>query len=104
MSVQDRLSTLTQVPVGIAMKGSPDFPQCGFSAKAIAVLRQAGAQKIAHINVLDEPEVRAGLPQLTQWPTFPQIFVGGEFIGGCDITVEMFQNGELAQQISAAQA
>ncbi|HET7174432.1 MAG TPA: Grx4 family monothiol glutaredoxin [Gammaproteobacteria bacterium] len=83
-------------PVVLFMKGTPDFPQCGFSARTSQVLKSLGVE-FGHVNVLAEPEVRATLPKVSNWPTFPQLFVKGELIGGCDITVEMFQSGELAK-------
>jgi len=83
-------------PVVLFMKGTPDFPQCGFSARTSQVLKSLGVE-FGHVNVLAEPEVRATLPKVSNWPTFPQLFVKGELIGGCDITLEMFQSGELAK-------
>jgi monothiol glutaredoxin len=86
-------------PILIFMKGEPDFPRCGFSARAVEALREAGARDLAWVDVLSEPEVRARLPQISDWPTFPQIFIGGEFIGGADITEELLGSGELARKI-----
>ncbi|MGE5624139.1 MAG: Grx4 family monothiol glutaredoxin [Bacillota bacterium] len=83
-------------PVVLFMKGTPDFPQCGFSARTSQVLKSLGVE-FGHVNVLAEPEIRATLPKVSNWPTFPQLFVKGELIGGCDITVEMFESGELAK-------
>lgn len=80
--------------VVIFMKGTPDAPQCGFSAQSIQVLRASGLNPVG-INVLADPEVRAGIKEFTQWPTIPQIFINGKFIGGCDIVTEMFERGEL---------
>lgn len=91
-------------PIVIFMKGSPDFPQCGFSSRTVQALRAAGAGKFAHVDVLSEPEVRATLPRMSNWPTFPQVFIKGELIGGCDITVEMYQSGELQKLVQGAQA
>ena len=81
-------------PVVLFMKGTPDFPQCGFSARTSQVLKALGVE-FGHINVLAEPEIRANLPKISNWPTFPQLFVKGELVGGCDITEEMFESGEL---------
>jgi len=81
-------------PVVLFMKGTPDFPQCGFSARTSQVLKALGVE-FGHVNVLAEPEIRANLPKVSNWPTFPQLFVKGELVGGCDITVEMFESGEL---------
>src|ERR1700749_559873 len=82
------------LPGGLFMKGTPDFPQCGFSARTSKVLKNLGVQ-FGHVHVLAEPEVRANLPRYSNWPTFPQLFVKGELIGGCDIVVEMSESGEL---------
>ena len=76
------------------MKGTPQFPQCGFSARAVEVLSQIG-RPFAYVNILDNPDIRATLPMIANWPTFPQLWVKGELIGGSDIMMEMFQNGEL---------
>jgi monothiol glutaredoxin len=81
-------------PVMLFMKGTPDFPQCGFSARTSQVLKALGVE-FGHVNVLAESEIRANLPKISNWPTFPQLFVNGELVGGCDITVEMFESGEL---------
>jgi monothiol glutaredoxin len=89
-------------PVVLFMKGTPQFPMCGFSSRASQVLKQAGAQ-IYSVNVLQDPEVRADLPRFSDWPTFPQLFINGEFIGGCDITVELFESGELTRMVAEAQ-
>ncbi|TXJ07846.1 MAG: Grx4 family monothiol glutaredoxin [Acinetobacter sp.] len=76
------------------MKGTPQFPQCGFSARAVEVLSQIG-RPFAYVNILENPDIRATLPMIANWPTFPQLWVKGELIGGSDIMMEMFQNGEL---------
>ena len=83
-------------PVLIYMKGTPDQPMCGFSAKAVACLKEVG-EPFAYVNILQDPEIRAELPKYADWPTFPQLWVQGELIGGCDIVVEMHQAGELAE-------
>ena len=85
----------------IYMKGSPDQPGCGFSAQATQALMACG-EKFAYIDILTNPEIRANLPQFSDWPTFPQLFVGGELIGGCDIIMEMHENGELQPIVKAA--
>ena len=105
MTASDRIKqTITANPIVIFMKGSPDFPQCGFSMRASQALKAAGAEHFAHVDVLADPEVRATLPQISNWPTFPQVFINGELVGGCDITLEMFQSGELQKLVQAAQA
>tara|TARA_R110002072_G_scaffold31735_5_gene97560 strand:- start:40766 stop:41092 length:327 start_codon:yes stop_codon:yes gene_type:complete len=88
-------------PVLIYMKGSPDQPQCGFSAQATQALMACG-EKFAYIDILSNPEIRANLPQFSNWPTFPQLFVDGELVGGCDIIMEMHQSGELQPIVKAA--
>ena len=83
------------------MKGSPDEPQCGFSSQASQVLMACG-ERFANIDILANPEIRANLPQFSEWPTFPQLFINGELIGGCDIITEMYQSGELEPMIKDA--
>ena len=78
------------------MKGTPVFPQCGFSAATVDALSQLGV-KFASINILIDPEIRQGIKEFSQWPTIPQLYVKGEFVGGCDIVREMFETGELEQ-------
>ena len=84
------------------MKGSPEMPQCGFSAQAVKCLRACGAI-FAHVDVLAAPEIRANLPKYANWPTFPQLYIAGELIGGCDIITELYQQGELQQLIASNQ-
>lgn len=104
VDVNERIKKqLESHPVLLYMKGTPDFPQCGFSAKTVSVLRAAGA-KFAYINIFEDPEIREGLKAYSNWPTFPQLYVNGELIGGCDITVELYQSGELKQILDAAAA
>ncbi len=76
------------------MKGSPNQPQCGFSARTVQALMACG-ERFAYVDILSDPDVRANLPKYANWPTFPQLWVGGELVGGCDIVTEMFENGEL---------
>jgi len=80
--------------VMLYMKGSPDFPQCGFSGQTVAALKAIG-KPFAYVNIFEDPEIREGLKQYSNWPTFPQLYVKGELIGGCDIVMEMFESGEL---------
>ncbi len=97
MDVNDRIrKQLDEYPVLLYMKGTPDFPQCGFSAKAVAALRGVGA-KFAYVNIFEDPEIREGLKTYSNWPTFPQLYVNGELVGGCDITIELYESGELGQ-------
>jgi monothiol glutaredoxin len=88
-------------PVLIYMKGTPDFPMCGFSSRAAQALAATGIP-FAYVNVLEEPEIFQNLPRYADWPTFPQIYIDGELIGGCDITLELYQSGELKKLMEAA--
>ena len=88
---------VTDNAVVLYMKGTPDAPMCGFSAAAVQILEACGVEEVATVNVLDDPDVRQGIKAYSNWPTIPQLYVKGEFIGGCDITREMFQAGELQQ-------
>lgn len=95
MDVMDRIKhQVGSHPVLLYMKGTPDFPQCGFSARTSQILKSLDVE-FGHVNVLAEPEIRANLPKYSNWPTFPQLFVKGELVGGCDIVVEMHESGEL---------
>lgn len=93
--------TIADNPVVIFMKGTPEFPQCGFSMRTVQALKACGAD-FAYVDVLANPDVRAALPQISNWPTFPQVFINGELIGGCDITLDLFQRGELKTLLRAA--
>ncbi len=105
MPVMDRIKAeVEDHPVVLFMKGTPEFPMCGFSSRAYLALEQAGAEKLYTINVLEEPEIRANLPRFSNWPTFPQLFIHGELIGGCDITLELLESGELERIVSEALA
>jgi monothiol glutaredoxin len=102
-SVEDRIrSEIEGHPIVLFMKGTPQFPMCGFSSRSVQALKAAGAQ-LHTVNVLEEPEIRANLPRFSDWPTFPQLFINGELIGGCDITVELSESGELARIVADAQ-
>jgi monothiol glutaredoxin len=96
-------ATITRNPIVLFMKGTPDFPQCGFSMRTAQALKACNVQ-FAYVDVLANPDIRATLPKYSHWPTFPQVFVNGELIGGCDITLEMFQKGELQPLLSRAAA
>ena len=96
-TVQDRIQQeVSETPVVLFMKGSPVFPQCGFSAAVVQILSQLGV-KFKGIDVLSNPEVRQGIKDFSNWPTIPQLYVKGEFIGGCDIVREMYETGELKE-------
>lgn len=104
MTVVDRIKQqLADNPVLLYMKGTPDFPQCGFSAQAIAVLKASKA-RFAAVNIFEDPEVREALKTYSNWPTYPQLYVNGELVGGCDIIVEMYNSGELGQLLAEAGA
>ena len=91
--------TVSENDVVLYMKGTPVFPQCGFSSQVVQILDYIGA-KYESVNVLEDPEIRQGIKDYNNWPTIPQVFVKGEFIGGCDIVREMFQSGELRDYMS----
>lgn len=86
------------------MKGSPDFPQCGFSANAVQILRACGVGDFASVNVLENPDIRQGIKEYANWPTIPQLYVNGEFVGGSDIMTEMFKSGELKKLLEKTAA
>ena len=103
MNVQDLIrQQVTSHPVVLFMKGTPDFPQCGFSANAVRILNTCGVNNIFTVNVLDDAEIRQGIKEFSSWPTIPQLYVNGEFVGGSDIMTEMFENGELKTALDAA--
>ena len=85
------------------MKGSPEQPQCGFSAQATQVLMACG-KRFAYVDVLSNPEIRSTLPGVSNWPTFPQLYINGELVGGCDIITEMYEKGELQPMIEAVES
>jgi monothiol glutaredoxin len=104
MDVVERIKAeLASGPVVLFMKGTPDFPQCGFSAQTVAALRAVGAS-FRHVNIFEEPEIREALKRYSNWPTYPQLYVKGELIGGCDIALEMLKSGELKKLMSEAGA
>ncbi|HBI83581.1 Grx4 family monothiol glutaredoxin [Orrella sp. NBD-18] len=96
--------TVTNNPVVLFMKGTAQFPQCGFSGRAIQILKNSGVTKLVTVNVLEDEEVRSGIKEFSQWPTIPQLYIAGEFIGGADIMTEMEQSGELKQALVEAGA
>lgn len=102
MDINDRIQSLVAAhPIVLFMKGTPQFPMCGFSSRTVQALKAVGAQ-IHSINVLEDPDIRANLPRFSNWPTFPQLFIHGELIGGCDITLELYDSGELARMVKDA--
>lgn len=102
MDVLDRIREQVEShPVVIYMKGTPQFPQCGFSARAAEALKSCG-ENFAYVNVLSDPEIFENLPRFANWPTFPQVYIKGELIGGCDITLELKASGELDRMVKEA--
>ena len=96
MSTQDLIKEqVTKNKVVLYMKGTPDFPQCGFSANAVGILKECGVKEMFTVNVLENPDIRQGIKEYANWPTIPQLYINGEFIGGSDIVTEMYQSGEL---------
>jgi monothiol glutaredoxin len=102
MNVLERIDQqVKNNPVVIYMKGTPEFPSCGFSARAAHALMETGVE-FAYVNVLSDPEIFQNLPQYANWPTFPQIYVDGELVGGCDITLDLAAQGKLKSMCEAA--
>ncbi|MFT3735812.1 MAG: Grx4 family monothiol glutaredoxin [Rhodocyclaceae bacterium] len=102
-SIQEQIQqTVTGNPVVLFMKGTPQFPQCGFSATVVQVLKLAGVTDYVAVNVLADDDVRQGIKEYANWPTIPQLYIKGEFVGGCDIVKEMYSSGELQKLLQAA--
>ncbi len=100
MSAQEKIrATISGNPVVLFMKGTADMPQCGFSATAVQILRACGVADFETVDVLEDPEIRQGIKDYSNWPTVPQLYIKGEFVGGCDIMREMYQAGELQKQL-----
>lgn len=93
--------TVSNNPVVLFMKGTPTFPQCGFSARAVQLLKMSGAENMVTVNVLEDPEVRQGIKDFSNWPTIPQLYIKGEFVGGSDIMGQMYESGELQTAIKS---
>ena len=105
MSALDRIrEQVTGNNIVLYMKGTPQFPQCGFSSKAAQVLQASGVTDFLAVNVLADPEIFENLKYYANWPTFPQLYVKGELIGGCDIMIEMYQKGEIQPLLTEAMA
>jgi len=101
MSIQDTIrEQVTTHPVVLYMKGTPQFPQCGFSSAAVQMLQGCGVNRFFSVNVLADEAIRQGIKDYASWPTIPQLYVNGEFVGGCDIMREMYESGELQQLLS----
>jgi monothiol glutaredoxin len=91
-------------PAVLFMKGTPDFPQCGFSAQAVQALRESGVNSFHAVNIFEDPELRDALKKFSNWPTYPQLYVKGELVGGCDIVLDMYRSGELKKLLTEAGA
>ena len=105
MSIQEQIhQQVTGNPVVLYMKGTPQFPQCGFSANAAQILKACGVNEYVAVNVLADPEIRQGIKDYANWPTIPQLFVNGQFVGGSDIMTEMFESGELQTLVKEAES
>ena len=101
MSIQETIKAqVAGNPVVLYMKGTPQAPQCGFSARAVQILKACGVTDFAAVNVLADPAIRQGIKDYANWPTVPQLYVKGEFVGGSDIMTEMYQNGELQKLLA----
>lgn len=92
---------IKESPVVVYMKGTKERPQCGFSRAVVEVLRREGVQSYNHHNVLEDEALRQGIKEFTNWPTIPQVYIGGEFVGGCDIILEMHQDGSLTEKLTS---
>jgi monothiol glutaredoxin len=104
MDVLERIKKqVSDNPVILYMKGTPDFPQCGFSARTVQALKSCGVE-FAFVNIFDDQEVYRALPKFANWPTFPQLYVKGELVGGCDITLDLHASGELQKMLKEAVA
>ncbi|HYP67190.1 MAG TPA: Grx4 family monothiol glutaredoxin [Thiobacillaceae bacterium] len=105
MSIQNTLrETVTGNKVVLFMKGTPQFPQCGFSSNAANILKACGVTNYVSVNVLADPEIRQGIKEYSNWPTIPQLYINGQLVGGSDIMTEMYQKGELQKLLADAQA
>lgn len=102
MSINERIEQLlNSSPVILFMKGTPDFPQCGFSGQAVQIMGACNAT-FQHFNIFEDEEIREGLKTYSNWPTFPQLYINGELIGGCDIMIDLYKKGELAPMLAIA--
>jgi monothiol glutaredoxin len=104
MSAKDKIQQqIEKNDIVLYMKGTPQAPQCGFSGRSVQILQACGA-KFASVDVLADPEIRDGIKQFSNWPTIPQLYIKGQFIGGCDIMTDLYQKGELQKLVGGAQA
>jgi len=101
MDIQEKIrQQIDADPVVLYMKGTPDFPQCGFSSKAVKLLKKAGVTDFLAVNVLEDTEIRQAIKEFSRWPTIPQVYIDGEFIGGSDILEALFESGELQKLVA----
>lgn len=105
MDIQAKIQQqVSENPVVLYMKGTPQFPQCGFSANATQILKLCGVSQFLAVNVLEDADIRQGIKDFSSWPTVPQLYVKGEFVGGSDIMKELYSSGELQQMLSSVQS
>jgi monothiol glutaredoxin len=105
MDVQEKIrEQVTKHRVVLYMKGLPEYPMCGFSATAVEILKRCGVEDFLAVDVLPDPEIRQGIKTFSNWPTIPQLYIDGEFVGGADIMREMYQSGELQQALAKTRA
>ena len=105
MDTQERIKQIVEEsPVVLFMKGTSQFPQCGFSGRAIQILKSCGVKNLVTVNVLEDDQVRQGVKEYANWPTIPQLYVNGQFVGGSDIMSEMFESGELLELLKHSEA
>ncbi len=103
MDIQEKIrQQVTSHPVVLYMKGTPQFPMCGFSATVVRILELCGVKEYLAVNVLEDEAIRQGIKEYANWPTIPQLYINGEFIGGCDISRELYQSGELQKRLQEA--
>jgi len=101
MTIHETLKKqIEETPVILFMKGTAQFPQCGFSARAVKILKECGVEQFTTVNVLDDPDIRQAIKEISNWPTIPQLYIKGEFIGGSDIMSEMVESGELQKLLT----
>ncbi|MDT8399594.1 MAG: Grx4 family monothiol glutaredoxin [Pseudomonadales bacterium] len=104
MSIEDTIrDQISSNPIILYMKGNPNQPQCGFSARVTQILMSCG-EKFAYVDILSNPDIRSNLPKVSDWPTFPQLFIDGELVGGCDIVSDLHEKGELQEMIAQSAA
>lgn len=102
-ALQTIQSQIDSHPIVLYMKGTPQAPQCGFSARVVQLLQASGAENYFSVNVLADADIREGIKQFSNWPTIPQLYIKQEFVGGCDIATDLFRQGELQKMVAAAQ-